>query len=377
MTLQLRRLTRDFPVAGGARHRAVDDLSLDIEPGTFCTLLGPSGCGKTTLLRMVAGFEEPTSGDILHEGRSLAGVLPYRRGFPMVFQSYALFPHMTVEENVAYGLRVRRLPAGERNERVQRALALLGLESQRGKHPAQLSGGQQQRVALARCLVLEPSIILLDEPLSNLDAGLRVEMRREIRALQQRLGITAIYVTHDQEEALAVSDRIIVMNRGRVEQDGTPADIYQRPDTAFVARFMGCSNVVPAERVAANRVRLLGEEYELPAGEIPPVQAGQDMSPPAGQGATTAAGQRAPTVPVGAIASAVVRDDAIRFRNAGRHRGRIVETTFLGARIQYVIELPDGSSVTADEPASAGKPLRSGEDVAFDVSIDRVHFIVR
>jgi ABC-type Fe3+/spermidine/putrescine transport system ATPase subunit len=339
MSLEVRDVTKDF-VTKGVRHRAVDALSLAVEAGTFCTLLGPSGCGKTTLLRIIAGFEEATSGEVLLDGRSLAGVPPYRRGFPMVFQSYALFPHMTVLDNVAYGLDVRRVPAAERRERAERALALLGLEGKRDRHPAQLSGGQQQRVALARCLVLEPRIILLDEPLSNLDAGLRLEMRREIRSLQQRLGITALYVTHDQEEALAISDRIIVMNSGRIEQDGTPEDVYRRPATSFVARFMGCPNVLDASG--------------------------------GGAGASFAAQLAAPGVAGSAV---VVREDAVVLREGGRFRGRVVESTFLGSRVQHLLELGDGTRLRVEEPGNMARPDRTGEDVAFDVLPERLHYV--
>jgi len=346
MSLELSGVTKDFRARDGGTHRAVDEVSLTVERGTFCTLLGPSGCGKTTLLRIVAGFEDATSGDVLHNGRSLAGVPPYRRGFPMVFQSYALFPHMTVAENVAYGLRVRSVTAAEREERVGRALALLGLETMRGRHPAQLSGGQQQRVALARCLVLEPDIILLDEPLSNLDAGLRVEMRREIRALQQRLGITAIYVTHDQEEALAISDRVLVMNAGRIEQDGTPEEIFHAPGSEFVARFMGFSNIFPGERTSGG-VRVLGVEFALPdlAGS------GRDVT-------------------------VVMRADAVRRAAAGGLAGVVVESAFLGSRMRSVVELDDGTRITMDEPASAGlPPQRPGERVALDVAPGGLHVI--
>jgi iron(III) transport system ATP-binding protein len=346
MILQLRNVTRDFPGPHGSAHRAVADLSLDIEQGSFCTLLGPSGCGKTTLLRLIAGFEQPTAGDILHHGRSITNVPPYRRGFPLVFQSYALFPHMSVRDNVAYGLRVRRVPRHEAAARADRALALLGLEPQRHRHPAQLSGGEQQRVALARCLVLEPEIILLDEPLSNLDAGLRVSMRREIRSLQQRLGITAIYVTHDQEEALAVSDRIVVMSDGRIEHAGSPADVYHRPRTAFVARFMGCPNVFPVERAGSRRIRLLGAEYEW-------------------------------TLPDTGATHAVIRSDALALRTTGaRHDARVLESTFLGARVQHVLQLADGTTIELDQPAGPdAATLRAGDHIAFELSLERIHFL--
>jgi iron(III) transport system ATP-binding protein len=347
--LELRGLTKCFPGPAGRQHAAVQDVSVAIEDGTFCTLLGPSGCGKTTLLRMVAGFEEPSSGEILHDGDDVLGVPPYRRGLPMMFQSYALFPHMTVLDNVAYGLRIRKLPKAERAERAERALALLGIGDQRHKHPAQLSGGQQQRVALARCLVLEPRMILLDEPLSNLDAALRMEMRREIRSLQQRLGITALYVTHDQEEALAVSDRIIVMNQGRVEQDGSPAEIFHRPRTAFVARFMGAENIVPVLGCGNGKGELLGHTYEL--GSVHQLRDAGDMS------------------------RAVIRSDAILLQNHGPHRGRVTASTFLGHRVQHLLQLEDGSSLIVEEPSSLPAADRTGHDVAFALIPERIHLL--
>jgi ABC-type Fe3+/spermidine/putrescine transport system ATPase subunit len=221
---------------------AVDRVSLEIEEGSFFTLLGPSGCGKTTLLRVVAGFHLPDRGEVYLRERRITHVPPHLRGTAMVFQEYALFPHMTVEENVAYGLRMRRVPAAEARTRVARVLELVGLVGQERKYPHQLSGGQQQRVALARALVVEPEVLLLDEPLSNLDAKLRVRVREELRELQRRLGQTTVYVTHDQEEALALSDRIAVMNTGRVLQVGTPEEIYLRPKNRFVADFVGLAN---------------------------------------------------------------------------------------------------------------------------------------
>jgi ABC-type Fe3+/spermidine/putrescine transport system ATPase subunit len=348
MTLALRSLSKAFDLPDGRSHAAVCDVTLAIEPGTFCTLLGPSGCGKTTLLRLVAGFEQPTRGEILHDGRSLDGVPPYARNFPMVFQSYALFPHLTVAENVAYGLRLRKLPRADVEARVARALDLLGIESQRDKHPARLSGGQQQRVALARALVLEPPLILLDEPLSNLDAGLRVSMRAEIRALQRRLGITALYVTHDQEEALAVSDRVVVMNDGRVEQDGPPAEIWHRPATRFVANFMGAENVLPVERDADGGLVILGERYDAPA-----------------------------SMPGDAL-FVVIRSDAIERMPGGRHRGVVEEAAFLGARVRLRVGLESGEHVTLDDHAGSEAPQPQPHDVlSFSLRPERLHFLAR
>jgi ABC-type Fe3+/spermidine/putrescine transport system ATPase subunit len=224
--------------------QAVRDVSLEVGDGEFFTLLGPSGCGKTTLLRMIAGFAELDSGTIRFGAERIDPLPPHRRNTGMVFQNYAIFPHLTVAGNVAYGLKARGMPEAERVRRVTDAIRLVQLAGHETRWPHQLSGGQLQRVAIARALVIEPAVLLLDEPLSNLDARLRVEMRAEIRQLQQALGITAIYVTHDQEEALAISDRIAVMRGGALEQIGRPADVYHAPATAFVAEFMGATNLL-------------------------------------------------------------------------------------------------------------------------------------
>ena len=221
---------------------AVKDTSLTIEPGSFVTLLGPSGCGKTTTLRMIAGFESPDEGEIYLGDEAINALTPNKRDTAMVFQSYALLPHYNVFDNVAYGLKLRKVPKAEIRERVMHILDLVELTGMEGRMTNQLSGGQQQRVALARALVIEPSVLLFDEPLSNLDAKLRVSMRTEIRRIQQEVGITAIYVTHDQSEAMALSDNIIIMNKGVVEQMGTPQEIYYHPENEFVADFIGEAN---------------------------------------------------------------------------------------------------------------------------------------
>ncbi|MCE4617031.1 MAG: ABC transporter ATP-binding protein [Desulfurococcales archaeon] len=223
---------------------AVDNMTLEIRDGELFTFLGPSGCGKTTTLRLIAGFEYPDKGKIYLDEEDATYMKPYQRGTAMVFQNYALWPHMTVFDNIAYGLKLRKIPKSEIKERVKRVLELVKLEGMENRYPTQLSGGQQQRVALARALVVEPKLLLLDEPLSNLDAKLRVEMREEIKRIQKELGITTIYVTHDQEEALTISDRIAVLNKGKVQQAGTPFEVYNRPRNMFVATFLGRSNVV-------------------------------------------------------------------------------------------------------------------------------------
>ncbi|KAA3656973.1 MAG: ABC transporter ATP-binding protein [Chloroflexi bacterium] len=245
MYLVLENVYKIFESRGGTGEvTAVDDVSLQIEKGEFVTLLGPSGCGKTTTLRMVAGFEFPTAGDLRLDNKVINNLPPHKRDMSMVFQSYAIFPHLTVFENIAYGLNVKRLPKAEITQRVDRVLDLVELPGFGGRTPEQLSGGQQQRVALARALVMEPKVLLMDEPLSNLDAKLREQMRSEIRRIHQQIGITSMYVTHDQTEAMTMSDRIVVMNEGRIEQVGPPTEIYRRPTSRFVADFIGRANFV-------------------------------------------------------------------------------------------------------------------------------------
>lgn len=250
---------------------AVRDFSLDIASGELVTLLGPSGCGKTTTLNLVAGFMPPDAGNILIDGQSVERLPAHRRNTAMVFQGYALFPHLSVARNVAFGLEVRKLPRAEIAERVARALDLVRLAHLGERLPRQLSGGQQQRVAIARALAINPAVLLLDEPLSNLDAKLREDMRSEIRAMQRAVGITAIYVTHDQEEALAISDRIVVMNGGLVEQVGTPQSVYHAPSTAFVASFIGAANLVTAtaQCCADGRVRAVTEDGLVFSAQTP------------------------------------------------------------------------------------------------------------
>ena len=254
--------------------RAVAGVSIDIRPGELFTLLGPSGCGKTTLLRMVAGFCDLDQGSIAFGDRRIDTLPPHRRNTGMVFQNYAIFPNLTVAGNVAYGLKARGVAGADIQRRVGRALELVHLDGYGERQPFQLSGGQLQRVALARALVIEPDVLLLDEPLSNLDAQLRLDMRREIRSLQQALGITAIYVTHDQEEALAISDRIAVMRAGRLEQVGAPAAIYRTPATPFVAEFLGATNLLTGTVEALDGAHLLvaalGRRFRVPAAAVPP-----------------------------------------------------------------------------------------------------------
>jgi iron(III) transport system ATP-binding protein len=273
--LELENLSKHYGAV-----RPVDGISLAVEKGEFICLLGPSGCGKTTTLRMIAGFLEPDGGEIRVNGKIISSpksvVPPERRNMSMIFQSYAVWPHMTVRQNVAYGLKMKSVPAPERDARTDALLAATKLTEQAARYPSELSGGQQQRVALARALAPNPDILLLDEPLSNLDANLRGDMRFEIRRLHDEFHNTSIYVTHDQMEAMTMADRIVVMNAGRIEQIGTPEDVYDRPRSRFVARFIGASNVVDARHVSGNMVEVAGVRLAIGQGEF--AGPGKEMS---------------------------------------------------------------------------------------------------
>jgi len=331
--LSVRRLRKSFGAVV-----AVDDVSLDAAPGEFVSLLGPSGCGKSTLLRMVAGLVEPDRGEIVLAREDITRVAVHRRNLGLVFQSYALFPHMTVFENVAFGLRRRGVDPTALGPRVERMLELVRLGPLGARHPRELSGGQQQRVALARALVTEPRVLLLDEPLSNLDALLRDEMRVELKRLQERLGTTMIFVTHDQAEALILSDRVIVMEAGRVEQVGRPEEVYRRPATPFVARFLGRANflagTVAGIDAAATLVVLDGGRLSVVGGTRPGLTAGQPVH-------------------------VMIRQESIRLVPAGGDAGRpnrfpatVVFHAFAGQAHHYVVQLADGRELEVAAPAT-------------------------
>lgn len=306
--------------------KAVDDVNIQVEAGTLVCLLGPSGCGKTTTLRMIAGFEEPNQGKVFIGAEDVTTMPPYIRPSALVFQSYALFPHMSIYNNIAYGLRARRTAKDEIQQRVAEVVRIMELEGQEKKTPPQLSGGQQQRVALARALVIRPKVLLFDEPLSNLDAQLRVRMRTEIRDLQKRLGITSVYVTHDQEEAFSIADKVAIMNQGRLIQLGTPRELYRRPADSFVAQFVGLSNIVPIELVTADAdgatIRVFGQTIR---SRRPPRQSGQPVS-------------------------AVLRPEALKLSSSNEAgvQVRVIDQSYIGPMIRYRVMTPDETQVTVD-----------------------------
>jgi putative spermidine/putrescine transport system ATP-binding protein len=339
--LDLDRLSKNF-----GNQTAVDAVSLNVHPGELIVLLGPSGCGKTTTLRMIAGFVPPSGGDIRLDGSSIVALPPHRREMGIVFQSYALFPHLTVARNIAFGLEMRRMGSAAIQARVDEMLRMVKLEAFAARLPRQLSGGQQQRVALARALAIHPRVLLLDEPLSNLDAALRQEMAREIRILQRGGNITTIMVTHDQTEAMAMADRLVVMHEGRVQQIGTPEEVHGTPENPFVARFIGGSNIVAGRLDAASRLVLPGGEAIALAGRYP------------GAGEATLA----------------VRPDSVRLATPGSTaciEGDVELCTWLGSVVEHAVRIgPDimilargpglGADATRRHSASTRVALRWG-----------------
>jgi putative spermidine/putrescine transport system ATP-binding protein len=349
--LELEKLHKEF-----GDFTAIQEIDVSIQAGEFLSLLGPSGCGKTTALRIVAGFERPTSGRVVVEGKDLTNVPPNRRDMGMVFQAYSLFPNMTAEANVDFGLRVRGESAAERRKRVEELLELVGLTAAAKRYPHQLSGGMQQRVALARALAIEPRVLLLDEPLSALDAKVRVQLREEIRRLQTQLGITTLYVTHDQEEALSVSDRVAVLSHGQIEQIGAPAEIYNAPGTPFVAEFIGTMNRLEATVVENGQVQVgqatipVSDARDLPRGERVLVLVRpeiMELQRADGAAASGLVGEVVAHIFLGAITRVKV--------DAGEHE---LSADLPGSR---AAELPVGSRVAASFPADGGRVLALSE----------------
>lgn len=353
MSLRISNVTKRF-----GDLVAVDNVSLEIERGEFFTLLGPSGCGKTTLLRSVAGFNRPEEGEIYFEEKKMKNIPPHKRGVGMVFQNYAVFPHLSLYDNVTYGLKAKKTPAEEIEPRALRAIEMVRLKGLEKRFPSQLSGGQLQRVAIARSLVVEPEVLLMDEPLSNLDAKLRVETRSEIRALQQNLKITTIYVTHDQEEALAISDRIAVMNFGKIQQIGRPWEIYIDPANRFVAEFIGTTNFFEGETVSGDADRTIvsvrGVELAVPKQEALK----------------------------GSRISFAIRPEAFRIFEDTKTsfckapfalKGRVSSVEYLGPLTKYEIELPEGVILKINSyDIEPDKIRQRGEELEFGYDPERV-----
>ena len=334
----------------GKDFYAVHDVALDIEPGSFVTLLGPSGCGKTTTLRMIAGFESPDEGEIYLGGEPINALTPNKRDTAMVFQSYALFPHYNVYDNVAYGLKLRKVPASEIKERVTNILKLVELSGMEQRMTNQLSGGQQQRVALARALVVEPGVLLFDEPLSNLDAKLRVQMRTEIRRIQQALGITAIYVTHDQSEAMAISDNIILMKSGVIAQMGSPTEIYYHPNSEFVADFIGECNFLPCTVTGREGEDVLAEVYGHPVK----VRSDTEKTGPA---------------------EIVLRPEAIEIADAGQLPCKVELSCFMGSYQNYHVRVGETLVKIADNCPIGKKTYEVGDEAFISFRSECAHLL--
>ena len=336
-SIELRRLAKTFE-----GKPALDGIDLAVEDGRLVCLLGPSGCGKTTTLRLVAGFMEPSAGEVLVGGRVLSSpertLPPEQRNMSMIFQSYALWPHMTVTENVAYGLQLRKLGRDEIRRRVADILAVTRLDGLADRYPAELSGGQQQRVALARALVVEPQTLLLDEPLSNLDANLREEMRFELRRLHDRYRTTTLYVTHDQSEAMTTADLIVVMNLGKIEQVGTPEQIYREPRSEFVARFIGGANILKGRKLGAGAIEISGITFEY------------------GRGTPAEAAETSVSIRLHDVRLFTAAPSGIE-RNIAT--GRVARQTFLGAARDYLVELASGEQLRVTAPPELDIPAGS------------------
>ena len=353
LRIHLEHISKTFLHRVKGRLTAVDDVVLDVLPGELLTLLGPSGCGKTTTLRMVAGFEKPSQGRIFFGTDDVTDLMVNQRGLGFVFQNYALFPHLSIFENVAYGLRVKKLPRPEISRAAGEVLRLVGLDGYEQQFPNQLSGGEQQRVALARAIVIRPRVLLFDEPLSNLDARLRVRTRGEIRRLQKNLAITSIYVTHDQEEAMAISDRIAVMNQGRIIQIGTAEELYFRPRTEFVAKFIGKINTLPGRVVECGAdgftLAILGHSYRL--------------------------GCSAPLKSAGAELKVYVRPEMVQLTadlSSAHLQARIVERTFLGEKVEYGLEAGGCSLWATAQTSAQQEPFAVQQNVGVRLSADHL-----
>lgn len=348
--VEIKNLTKVF-MSGKNKIKAVNDVNLIIEPGEFICLLGPSGCGKTTMLRMLAGFEIPTFGSVYIGDEDVANLTPDKRDTAMVFQNYALFPHMNVFDNIAYGLRIQKKSKKEIHQRVEKILKLMKMEDFAERTPSQMSGGQQQRVSLARALIMNSGVLLFDEPLSNLDAKLRLHMRDEIRKLQQEVGITSIYVTHDQAEAMSLSDKVVIMKDGEIMQVGAPIEIYQKPNSEFIAKFIGRANILPAtvtsKEKGITKIKLLGSEYTID----------EEVSQMEGE-----------------VVRVVIRPESIKFDSI-KHQGEVIKSVFMGENHEYEVKIEDQIiEVSLNNPY--GKEIKKvGENLGFIFERESLHII--
>ncbi|WP_053372010.1 ABC transporter ATP-binding protein [Paenibacillus sp. FJAT-27812] len=350
-TVSLKDICKAYGTDQGKSKYAVENVNLEIEAGQFVTLLGPSGCGKTTTLRMVAGFEEISEGAIYFGDEKVNDIPPNQRDCTMVFQSYALFPHMNIFDNIAYGLRIKKLSKDMILSKVNSVLDIMNLGDYKERMPSQLSGGQQQRVALARALVMEPGVLLFDEPLSNLDAKLRLVMRDEIRRIQQQISITAIYVTHDQSEAMSMSDLIIVMNKGKIEQYGSPMDIYQRPKTKFVADFIGTANFIEGTVKAAEADHIV---VSTASGQLKVYRTGFKENDKV---------------------TVVIRPEAVSLTRGKTHVGTVQKSVFMGRSQEYEVEY-DGQLIQISEHNPVQEDVfREGESVSLQFAEHSLHVI--
>jgi iron(III) transport system ATP-binding protein len=356
LAIRLDRVSAQFQHRMKGAIAAVHEVSLEVRPGELLTLLGPSGCGKTTTLRMIAGFQEPTAGRIFIGDRDVTGTEANDRGIGFVFQNYALFPHLSVSENVAYGLRVQRRETSHIASALGEVLSMVGLTGYESQMPHQLSGGEQQRVALARAIVIRPGVLLFDEPLSNLDAKLRVQMRGEIRSLQKKLGITTVYVTHDQEEAMAIADRIAVMNKGEIAQIGDAEELYRRPASVFVARFIGHANLLSA---SVTSVGPTGVEIDIAGQPLAVAEAHSELRP-------------------GQAVTAVIRPEALGISDAKAEEGlpgRVTSCAYLGDKCEYGVDIAGTSLQVTKANPQPGDRLLPGTAVRLHLPAAGIHLL--